>query len=326
MRQFFKTLSLLSAALLLSACSGIEPEEREYALGMLIGGENVSIAAAELSGEAEGRPSCTFLDGRGKTLAQAISNISADTGGALYTGQLMLCVIEKDTLDKKSLSELISLFCTDDDLSRGAAVAVTDDIEVLKTADKEGKDITRYMREYCKSSTKTGKGLTLDCDSLIHTLISTDGDALIPYLECKNGELRINGATALNNWQYAETVDMQAAEAALWLIHGKKSSIVINSGDNIIEFDKVSVSKKISDGIEYKIKTRARLLQSGGELDTEKAEKELASKILSAAQRLYAQGCDYSEAAEFYRLKTQRKAEAKDISHKITLKTTWKGM
>ena len=42
-----KILSALLLALLLTACSAAEPEEREYALGMLIGKDGISIAAAE---------------------------------------------------------------------------------------------------------------------------------------------------------------------------------------------------------------------------------------------------------------------------------------
>ena len=321
-----KILSALLLALLLTACSAAEPEEREYALGMLIGKDGISIAAAELSGESEGRPGCVFYDGSGETLAQAVSSVSNDTGGRLYMGQLMLCVIEKDALDRKTLSELTDLFCTDDDLSRGAVIAAADDIQALKKAEHGKEDIISYMRKYSKSSALTGKGAVLDCDSLIHTLISTDGSALIPFMECSDNKLRINGAVAVADWQYAKNVDAETAEAALWLIHGRKDSLVINSGGNVIQFDKVSISKKINNGIEYNIKTRARLLQSSSETDTAKAERELAEKILAAADILHNCGCDYSEASAFYRLKTGTEQPAAEIPQSIVLKTAWKGI
>ncbi|MBQ6555563.1 MAG: hypothetical protein IJL89_10050, partial [Firmicutes bacterium] len=206
------------------------------------------------------------------------------------------------------------------------AIAAADDIHALKNASHGGEDIISYMRKYAKSSAATGQGAMLDCDGLIHTLISSDGDALIPFMECKDGELRINGGAALSDWKYSKTIDMETTEAALWLIHGRKSSLVLKSGSGVIQFDKTDISKKINNGIEYKIKIRAKLLQSEGETDTEKAERLLAERILSAARALQSCGCDYSEAEEFYRLKTGKELPAAEIPQSIVLKTTWKGI
>lgn len=317
-----KRIFLLLTVLVMTGCGGVDPEDREYALGMFIG-DDVIIGAAKLSAEDEEESKSVFYRGHGDTPAQAIKDAERRAGSPVYLGQLFVCVLEKDKIDRKKLEAVVDMFASDDSLSRGAVVFAADDIDELVNAKSYGGDIISYIRKLCEKGTfDAGAGLT-DTDALIHMLAASDGDALLPVVKCVDGVPEVGGGAVIENYKYKEEIGRESFEHIAWLM-GKGGAVTVKSGGTVSEFRQKGLKKIVGkDGITFKISAAARILQE------DKADKKAQENIFKAdiekeTELLKRLNCDCLETETLYKNKGYN-GEFGDIPITVKIKTEWKG-
>lgn len=318
---FQKAKKLLPALILvlLTGCTGCEPEAREHILGIFISENGVTLAAAQLPENGSESGKSTFYDGRGETLAEAMHDAEKQTSKKIYLGHTLFCAIEKSAADKEQLSSLITLFRSDDDLSPDVSLIVVDSTEALKDAEWSGGDITAYMRGYRK------RGGTFNAAGLLRTLEDSGGDAVIPVIECKNGTIRSGGGAVIKDGNFAGSLDKDEYEALHWLMNGG-NEVYVNIDGSVFSFSRTGLKKTFSDRAVFTAAASARLVQGSKDGDMASAQKILSHRISAALYKvMHVYGCDCLEIKERFKQTTGKDTDIKDIPTEIKIKTKLKG-
>ena len=161
---------ILFALLLLTGCAAKDPEQRDYALGLFINQNSISVGTAVLSKDGE-NTECEFYEGFGETLEKALEDADSKTSGSLYTGHLLMCVIDRRAIDKTD--ELTKLFIEREELSKNVWVLAADDTKAL-----EDTDIIQFVKRYYDRDNKKAA----DMNDIIKSLEQT-GAAAVPYID-----------------------------------------------------------------------------------------------------------------------------------------------
>lgn len=328
MKKIFVALVILFA---MCGCQGQEPESREYVLGMYIEkNNNLTLGTAKLSKANDELRENVFYSGKGETLAQAVKEIDGNTGGSIYMGHTIMCVIDEETLkNENTLKQLLSFSNSNTDLSKGVIVVCTDDMEALKSAKWSGGDIVAFVQQYYKKNgVYTGSGYPLDINRLTHILTETHGQVAIPFIHCDDEKINIQGGVVIKDYKKTGRLDKNSFKYMLWLMPEKDGSAVIKTDTSVVEVMQKHLTSYVENGsMVFDIKAQAEVIQgSKNDVDREYVEQKLKKEITNLISELVEMDSDCIEVSSYYNRITGEDKSLATIPIDIKTDIEWKGV
>jgi len=241
------TAAMLLVLLPMTGCwDGVELENRVFAVAIGIDTSEdkdvrFSLSAATArpeneSGSDEGEDEDNHTSVQGRTPIEAIRNLDARSSRKLFLGQTKTVVLGNSLLeDNVRFREAITALENHSDIDRRINVLATrDSIPEIISAHppgepKPGYYVVNFNRLAAKSG---GRSLQKDLESLLADLRAT-GKSLIPVVQEEGGDIKVEGAVVISNFQKAGTLDGLELRGLMWAGNKACEGAILTAEDNI---------------------------------------------------------------------------------------------